>query len=72
MRLGCPGDRRSLAHLDGPILLDVVRKVASVEIALECTDIQDEIGTLDALPHFWTTDLSNVNLVGSISDEHFF
>jgi len=64
VRLGCTDDRRSLAHLDGPILLDMVRKVASIEIALERTDIQDEIGTFDAPPHFWTTDLSNVNLVG--------
>ena len=64
MRLECAGDRCSPSHLDGSILLDVVRKVASIEIALECTDIQDEIGIFDAPPHFWTTDLSDVNLVG--------
>jgi len=54
----------ALSHLDGPMLLDVVRKVASIKVALERTDGQDEIGTFDAPPHFRTTDLSNVNLVG--------
>jgi len=54
----------SSSHLDRSILLDVVRKVAGVEIALEGTDRQDELGTFDAPPHFRTTDLSNVNLVG--------
>ena len=53
----------ALSHLDGPVRLDVVRKVASIEITLECTNRQDEIGTFNALPHFRTTDLSNVNLV---------
>jgi hypothetical protein len=46
------------------LFLDVVRKVAGIEIALECTDKQDELGTFDTLPHFRTTDLSDVNLVG--------
>jgi len=53
-----------LSHLDGPVLLDVVRKIAGVEIALQCTNRQDKFGTFDTLPHFRTADLSNVNLVG--------
>lgn len=54
----------SSSHLDRPIFLDVVRKVAGIEIALERTNGQDKLGIFDGLPDFRTADLSNVNLVG--------
>jgi hypothetical protein len=41
---------------------DLVGKVAGVEVALEATDGDDELGALYLCLDFWTADGSNVDL----------
>ena len=66
--IGCTGDPRFPSHLYSPILLEVVRKAAGIEVALERTDMQDELSIFDALPHFRKTNASDINLSRRMSN----
>lgn len=50
-------------ELDGTVSGDLVGEVASVEVALETANGDNEFGTLDFLSDLWTTDASYIDLV---------
>ena len=50
------------AHFDGVGRRDVVSEVSGVEVGLQATDGEDELGTLDLLPDLGTRDRSDIDL----------